>query len=1218
MPKTNKIKSLNNVDAILCSNGLNYVTFKNKNSDMSFLIDTGASVSIIFQCQVSANDKVNTNKQIAIRGISGSTKTCGSVFLNLITNNIEVGHEFHILPGFENEVCGIIGSDFLQKYSANINFERFNISLTIKNTCITLPLESHFDIRTTLPARCQIVKYFKTDMTDDCVVLSSEISEGVFIGNAIVRPNNNKEIPIRILNTRDEPVHIRNFRPKIANASDYEMCNFECDSSKANVKRIDKVLKLIDSKHLSEDEKFSLQRVCAKYSDIFYLEEDTLSVTNILKQKINLQPNTTPVYIKPYRLPFSQKDQIHTEINKLLKAGIIEETKSEWSSPLLIVPKKVDENGNKKWRVVIDYRLLNKNIKDDKFPLPSITDILDSLSGAVYFSHLDLAQGYYQIELEKESRPITAFTTDRGQYQMKRLPMGLKISPSAFSRAMTVAMSGLNYESCFIYLDDLIVFGRTLLKHNQNLTKVFERLRNVNLKLNPQKCQFLKKEICYLGHTISAEGVLPNPDKVRSIEIYPTPKDANETKRFVALANYYRRHIKDFAKIAAPLNRLGKKDTTFIWDEECDTAFNQLKAALTNPPVLQYPDFSDSNIFTLRTDASGYAIGAILSNSNDKPVAYASRALNKAEKNYCTIEKELLAIVWGVKHFRPYLYGRKFKIFTDHRPLIYLFGMNNPSSRLTKFRLVLEEYDFEIEYVRGKQNVTADALSRILITSDELKDIQKCREESVLAITRQQARKTNDEGESCELNKQTAGHPGLVELLKKPKDAVMLEFINTKLFNEILRKEGCISNDDIVYDKKARILFTKQEVRSALSLAPKWRTLAKFCNNNEIEELSILKNELAKENIKALAQTMNCFNVKLSIIQNAKRITDKDTKQLIMNDFHMIPTGGHAGINRMYNTLKRYYVWNNMRADIEKFVKHCNDCQRNKYSRKTVEPLTITTTATSAFQKVYLDLVGPLPQDQADNRYILTLQCDLSKFVEAYALPNKETETVAKSFVDNFILRYGIPEEIVTDRGTEFMSSTIKEICQLLKIKHLNSTAYHHETLGSLENTHKHLGAYLRTQMAGQTDTWSNWIAYWCFAFNNTVHTETKYTPYELVFGKVSNLPSSIITKVEPLYNFEDYPRELKYRLQQAWSDSRSNLIGTKVKRKEKYDLKTNTYKYKVGDLILVKNESGNKLEPIYKGPFMITDIIPPNLVINLKNETEELIHMNRTKLFIQ
>lgn len=451
---------------------------------------------------------------------------------------------------------------------------------------------------------------------------------------------------------------------------------------------------------------------------------------NICEPSIVVKPNITPVYVKPYRLPQALKPEIARQIDKMIEDDIIEKSNSEWSSPILLVPKRSCEGSEKKWRLVVDYRKLNEMICDDKFPLPNINEILDSLSGAVYFSHLDLHQGYYQVTLEPSSRKLIAFTTNTGQYQMKRLPMGLKTSPSIFSRMMSIAMSGLTYEKCLVYQDDLIIFGRNLSMHHQNLIDVMERLRKVNLKLNPQKYNFLKKEILYLCHVVSENGVLPDPEKTNVLKNYPTPKNCDEVKRFVAFCNYYRKFIKSFSDITMPLNKLCRKNEPFVWSNECKKSFEFLKNALISPPILQYPDVSEGNEFIYQTDASGTAIGAVLCNKDLRPVAYASRPLNKAEKNYPTIQKELLAIVWSVKYFRPYLYGRQFTIMSDHKPLIYLFGMRYLSSRLLKFRLTLEEHNFKIIYVKGKDNVVADALSRVSFTSDEL----KCMHEQVVAV----------------------------------------------------------------------------------------------------------------------------------------------------------------------------------------------------------------------------------------------------------------------------------------------------------------------------------------------------------------------------------------------------------------------------------------------------------------------------------------------------
>lgn len=410
------------------------------------------------------------------------------------------------------------------------------------------------------------------------------------------------------------------------------------------------------------------------------------------------------------------------------------------------------------------------------------------------------------------------------------------------------------------------------------------------------------------------------------------------------------------------------------------------------------------------------------------------------------------------------------------------------------------------------------------------------------------------------------------------------------------------------------------ESRSAFVHGTSLRDMNTICKKYNIPELVVIKN---KENAQLLSSIKNNIesikkqDFKICIIKDVQKITELESQRIILNDFHILPTGGHAGINRMYNNIKKYYFWSNLSRDVEEFVKHCDDCQRFKYSRPNIQPMSITTTASSAFQNVYLDLVGPLEEDSEGNRYILTLQCELSKFVECYPLKTKESTDLARSFVNNFILRYGIPNCIISDKGTEFLNSTLKETCKILEIKQLSSTAYHHETMGSLENSHKHLNAYLRIQTSKNSGTWSSWLQFWCFSYNNSVHTETRYTPYELVFGKICNLPSNILNSLDPLYNFDDYPSELKYRLQNAWQDAKNNLISSKQKRKVHFDKKSKIINYKVGDLILLRNNSGSKKDAIFTGPYPVIEDQAPNVLIKIDNKLVN-VHKNRTKSYYE
>lgn len=261
-------------------------------------------------------------------------------------------------------------------------------------------------------------------ITDECVVLPSELCQGVFIAGSINKPKNGK-IGIQLMNTRETEVSLSYFRPEVHKLSEYDLCNFQ--KSDVNGERVRSLLSQLSLNHLNSEERVSIENICAKFSEVFHLPNDKLTTSNLYDQTIQLKSNAEPVYVKQYRLPYSQRSEVEKQIQKMLSDNIIEPAKSEWSSPILLVPKKSNDN-SKKWRLVIDFRKLNDRILDDKFPLPNITDILDSLSGAMYFSQLDLSQAYYQANLSPESRKCTAFTTPSGQYQMTRLPMGLKIS----------------------------------------------------------------------------------------------------------------------------------------------------------------------------------------------------------------------------------------------------------------------------------------------------------------------------------------------------------------------------------------------------------------------------------------------------------------------------------------------------------------------------------------------------------------------------------------------------------------------------------------------------------------------------------------------------------------------------------------------------------------------------------------------------------------------
>jgi len=481
--------------------------------------------------------------------------------------------------------------------------------------------------------------------------------------------------------------------------------------------------------HLNEEERKQLLNVIKKYQQSFYIKGEKLTFSSVIKHKIQTH-NELPIHSKSYRYPYVHKQEVQKQIEQLLDQNIIQPSNSPYSAPIWIVPKKDDASGEKKWRLVIDYRGLNNVTVTDKYPIPNICDILDKLGRSHYFTTLDLASGFHQLELDPRDTHKTAFSVDNGKYEFLRLPFGLKNSPATFQRVMDNVLRGTT--NTLVYMDDIICYGTSLQEATVAIAEVFERLQQFGLKIQPDKSEFLKKQVCFLGHIISEEGVKPNPNKVNAIKNWPIPENIHELRGFLGALGYWRKFIKDFAAITKPMTiQLKKNEDTNTTKAEREKithtpefieSFEKCKEILTSSTILQYPDFNKP--FSLFTDASDFAIGACLTQGPSggcKPIAFASRTLNTAEQKYSVIEKECLAIVYAVKYFRCYLYGRKFFLYCDHKPLSYVFNIKDPSSRLVRWRLTLEEYDYEVRFIEGRKNCVADGLSRIRLKDNEIR-----------------------------------------------------------------------------------------------------------------------------------------------------------------------------------------------------------------------------------------------------------------------------------------------------------------------------------------------------------------------------------------------------------------------------------------------------------------------------------------------------------------
>lgn len=573
---------------------------------------------------------VKTDEKCLLTGINNNAiQTLGTSITDIqLSNDSVINHKFQIVDeSFPIPTDGILGRDFLTKYHCIVNYDTWTLTCFIKNEAVEILIEDNLEGEIILPPRCEIFRQIKLDFPQGNYLLpSDELIPGVFNANTIV--NSDSSI-VKFINTTNVTAKVnKNLSYKCIPLENYDIFSFNEDSIN---NRNQQLLDELNLSHVLTYIKPKLLNLCEKYNHLFALKTDTLTCNNFYKQQINLD-DPTPVYIKNYRTPEVHKTEIDAQVNKMLNENIIQHSISPYNSPILLVPKK-SSTGDKKWRLVVDFRQLNKKIIADKFPLPRIDEILDQLGRAKYFSTLDLASGFHQIELDDSSKQFTAFSTNHGHYEFNRLPFGLSISPNSFQRMMTIALSGLPPECAFLYIDDIIVIGCSINHHLINLEHVFKQLAKYNLKLNPSKCNFFCSDVTYLGHHISSMGIQPDKSKYQAIQNYPTPKNADDVRRFVAFCNYYRRFIPYFSEITSPLNAMLKKNSKFEWTKDCQNSFLNLKNKLLSPQILKFPDFTKK--FILSTDASKIACGAVLTQIHDSlemPIAYASKAFTKGEE----------------------------------------------------------------------------------------------------------------------------------------------------------------------------------------------------------------------------------------------------------------------------------------------------------------------------------------------------------------------------------------------------------------------------------------------------------------------------------------------------------------------------------------------------------------------------------------------------------
>ncbi|UYV79552.1 K02A2.6-like [Cordylochernes scorpioides] len=697
----------------------NYIDIKIEGKMTRALVDSGASYSVISErFRLKLRKIMFAETDVTLRVANGKiVRPKGRCTLKLDLNGLQESFEFVVMEDCSHEV--ILGWNFLKLSRAIIDsaddtlfLEKCLFEDTPKNSS---PLYSELEYRIE-PASIQLIEVASRDISNDAIVVA-ECRKELLLERELTAPSS----VISLTNNRGK-LWVVNWSPypklipqgmHVADSAvieDSQLCTLaDCNQVETEAEHSEdpKISEFFIDDSLVESQKEKLRNLLKNYTDIFEFSKRKQFKDVNVKHRINTGDHL-PTKQRPYRVAPRERQIIQDEVNKMEKLDIIQPSESPWASPVVLIRKK---DGS--WRFCVDYRRLNKITKKDVYPLPRIDDTLDCLRGARFYSSMDLQSGYWQIDVEESDREKTAFITPDGLYEFKVMPFGLCNAPATFKRMIDNLLKGLKWTICLCYLDDIIVFSDGFEEHLRRLQLVLNCLKKAGLCLNSKKCKFGAKTITVLGHEVSENGIRPDQEKIRAVRDFATPRSLKEVRSFLGLSSYYRRFIPNYAHVAQPLNDLLKKDSAFNWNQEEQNAFEALKSALISEPALGHFDYSSPT--EIHTDASNYGIGAVLvqiQKGKERAIAYASRTLNKAEKNYSTTERECLAIIWAINKFRPYVFGQPFTIVTDHHSLCWLTNLKDPCGRLARWALRLQEFDVTVVYKSGRKHQDADCLSR--------------------------------------------------------------------------------------------------------------------------------------------------------------------------------------------------------------------------------------------------------------------------------------------------------------------------------------------------------------------------------------------------------------------------------------------------------------------------------------------------------------------------
>jgi transposase InsO family protein len=875
----------------------------------------------------------------------------------------------------------------------------------------------------------------------------------------------------------------------------------------------------------------SLRHCLVQWKHLFSASETDTGHTDKVFHCIEVT-DPIPFHEKPRRIPPGALEEVRQHIKGLLASGAIRNSHSPWASNVVLVRKK---NGS--LRLCIDLRQLNSRTIRDSYALPRVDELIDALHGAKYFTSLDMRSSYHQVEVAEEHKERTAFSVGPiGFFEWNRMCFGLCNAPATYQRLMGIVLHDLLMKTCVCYLDDVVVFSKTPEEHITRLNEVFERFQDAGLKLNPGKCGFFLKQTKFLGHIVSANGVETDKSYTEAVSKYPVPKNIVELQRFLGMAGFYRKYLKDYAKVARPLTELltgsssAESKKPIMWDQERQDAFDCIKQMLTSAPVLIGPDFTKP--FLLRTDASLAGLGAVLCQEQEagqiKVVAYGSRSLKSSERHYSAYKLEFLALKWAItKKFQPYLYGAKFRVETDHNPLTYVLTSAKLDACGHRWMSELALFNFDIVYRPGRTNYEADALSRapIVMSHEEIVSLgnglvnatQGCVE--VLALSSAVAAEV--------VPNEAQLHQGVDWKKEQSQDPAIVEAVT------LWRREGLKTNDQMLPVTRKLLRKKLQVVNGVL-----------YRISNEEEE------ELGRRLVLPEHWQKRAF-------------------ELLHSDM------GHPGRDRTLKLFKSRFYWVGMGPDIANLVKSCPRCVRAKAPHLPEAAPLVPIITTQPMEVVCMDFLS-LEESTGGYGNILVITDHFTKYAQAITTRNQTARTTAKALFDNFIVHYGIPARLHSDQGRNFESAVIQQLCGILGIRKSRTTPYHPMGNGLAESFNKTLLSMMRTLTEDKKKSWKDHVPKLVLAYNSIRHASTGYSPYYLWTGRHPRLPIDVVFglgEVDVKAGTADtYAAKLREELDVVFKIALEKSKQAKMKQRQFYNLKVRGAIPQTGDQVLVRN----------------------------------------------